>query len=262
MPLRRRTALFSYAVSGVLHAGLVAGLVLSHVPSVKLPAEPVRTAVRPAADEPESFARPVEPAGDAASKDRSGVLPGEDVLAEADPEDASLAEFTRQRLQQAREQMADHTPAEQTRQLEELARRLDNVSSAESLEQLTETIAPWIGGDSRRATEPAEVADEEPFDPSTAQVSDVLKEQTGESVQYVAVLVDAAGRSIRTPLDEADGEALYDVFQLMKKFPLLETVYRKTVMGLLDQLIEEQQNAAASPQSDDDAEPQQQQQQD
>ena len=138
--------------------------------------------------------------------------------------------------------------------------RLSNVSSEESVTQLAESIAPWIGGSSSRATRPDDAADPSvPFDVSTAQISDVLKQEEGGDVQYVAVMVDAAGRTQQTPLDAADGESLYDVFQLMKKFPLLKTVYRKTVMGLLDRLVEEDRATADdSPPADEPGEAKQQ----
>jgi hypothetical protein len=264
MALCRRSTVLSYSLSGLLHAGVVIGLLLSGMPARwDLSTPPIDTAVRPSTPSgletlPLPDVSADEPDGDA---DRP-ALEGKDALAQVDPAEGGMAEFTRQQLQQARERAAESSAAEQTLELEELARRLGNVSSEQSVEQLTDTLAPWLGIDAARATAPAEKSDDAPFDPDTAQVSDVLRHENGGAVQYVAVLVDAAGRTLETPLEQADGEALYDVFQLMKKFPLLEMVYRKTVMGLLDQIIEDQPTPAASPQPDRKTNPEQEQQQD
>lgn len=243
MAFCRRSTILSYSLSGLLHAVLVVGLLLSAMPvRWDVSTAPIDTAVRPS--EPENLPLAEVSADEPDDGAASSTLEGRDALAQVDPADGGLAEFTRQQLQQARERITDRPAAEQTLELEVLARRLGNVSSEQSVEQLTDTLAPWLGIDGARATAPAGKTDDAPFDPDTAQVSDVLKHENGGAVQYVAVLVDAAGRTLETPLEQADGEALYDVFQLMKKFPLLETVYRKTVMALLDRLIEEQQSAA------------------
>lgn len=264
MALCRRSTVLSYSLSGLLHAGVVIGLLLSGMPARwDVSTAPIDTAVRPSApSEPVDLSLPEVSADEPDSDGARPTFEGRDALAEVDSAEGGLAEFTRQQLQQAREQAADRSADQQTRELEELARRLGNVSSEQSVEQLTDTLAPWLGIDASRATAPAEKTDDSPFDPDTAQVSDVLKHETGGAVRYVAVLVDASGRTLETPLDNADGEALYDVFQLMKKFPLLETVYRKTVMGLLDQIIENQPIPAASPQPDRKTDPEQEQQQD
>ena len=56
--------------------------------------------------------------------------------------------------------------------------------------------------------------------------------------RYVAVLLDAEGRQMDQELETEDGEKLYRTFQLIKKNPLLEKVYRQVVMGLLDKLTQ------------------------
>jgi hypothetical protein len=264
MALRRRSIVLSYSLSGLLHAGLAIGLLLAGIPALwGVSTAPIDTAVRTSSPSSTETLPLSELSADESDGDTDRpTLEGKDALAQVNPTEGGLAEFTRQQLQRARERLADRPVDEQTRELEALARRLSNVSSGQSVEQLSDALAPWLGVDQSRATEPAEAQDEEPFDPETAQVSDVLKQQTGESVQYVAVLVDAKGRTLETPLDEADGEALYDVFVLMRKFPLLEAVYRKTVMGLLDKLIEEQPPEDPSQPSGNESDPQQNEQQD
>jgi molybdopterin converting factor small subunit len=264
MALCRRSTVLSYSLSGLLHAGLVIGLLLWGMPARRdVTTAPIDTVVRPSTpSRPETLPLPELPAHDSDSDADRPTLEGKDALAQVDSTANGLAEFTRQQLQRARERIADRPSAQQTDELEALARRLGNVSSEQSVEQLTTTLAPWLGIEGTRATEPAAEEIGAPFDPDTAQVSDVLKHEDNGTVQYFAVLVDAAGRSLETPLDKADGEALYDVFQLMKKFPLLETVYRKTVMGLLDQIIDDQPEPAASPQPDGETDSEQEQQQD
>ncbi len=150
-----------------------------------------------------------------------------------------LAEFARKRFEQARRQAEDAAPEQQLDDLESLARRLERVSNEQSVQELTGTLSGWLGADERAAPAGDANRDGTEFDVGTAQISDVKQVSTDDGVTYVAVLVDARGNSIETPLDEADGPQLYKTFQLIKRFPLLESVYRKAVMGLLDKLAAE-----------------------
>jgi hypothetical protein len=105
---------------------------------------------------------------------------------------------------------------------------------------VAEAIAPWLGN-SARATEPVPTTDDAlPFDAATAQFYEVHRSGEEGAYQYVALMLDAAGQTREVPLEPADGEELYDLFQLMEKFPLLETVYRKAALGLLDTLMVEE----------------------
>ena len=50
-------------------------------------------------------------------------------------------------------------------------------------------------------------------------------------------MLDAHGRTLETPLDAAEGERLFGIFELIKSNPLLERVYRGVVLSLLDKLM-------------------------
>ena len=91
---------------------------------------------------------------------------------------------------------------------------------------------------SKRATEARTPAEKKPFDPTTAQFDDVLK-QTDESGNtiYVAILIDAHGTAVEMDMDEASGAQMYRTMKLIKSNPLLERIYRQMVMGIVDQLL-------------------------
>jgi hypothetical protein len=143
-------------------------------------------------------------------------------------------------------------------ELERLGRQLNELSTPASLTEVTNLLGTWLGTGPRAVTPPsgppppsAEGAppiglnDEEPeFDHTTAQIQDVSRHETPEGTVHVALLVNAAGQSLETPLDEPFGQQMFDTFQLMKRFPLLGTIYRETVMSLLDQMLAAQDAAA------------------
>jgi hypothetical protein len=170
-----------------------------------------------------------------------------------------LGEFARKRLEQARGETQQKSSAEQLADLESLGRQLGSVSSEASVREVTGTLAQWLGT-SDRATQPAMTAETGgEFDVDTAQVSDVKQVETDGVITYVAVLVDAQGNALETPLNKTDGPQLFQTFQLMKRFPLLETVYRGAVMGLLDKLVAAPSDTVASerqPESKSDAQQQ------
>lgn len=154
-----------------------------------------------------------------------------------DASDLHLAEFARRRLEHARTQADQQSFDEKRTDLKTLGRRLQQVSSQESVAELNETLSGWLGTN-ERATEPngSHEAELQPFDSTTAQISDVKRVGTDEHPHYIAVLVDAHGNSTEVELEDAEGVQLYETFQIIKRFPLLEQVYRGTVMGLLDKL--------------------------
>jgi hypothetical protein len=122
--------------------------------------------------------------------------------------------------------------------LEELSDQLTIVSTEESVDQVTAALKGWFGT-SERATRPADEPVAGEFDFSTAQLHDVLRDDSVGEARYTAVLLDAAGRTVKSELTAAEGESIYRVMQLMKDNPLLERVYRGIVLSLLDKLIGE-----------------------
>ena len=122
-------------------------------------------------------------------------------------------------------------------ELEKNLKRLDRVSDAESVEQVTTTIADTLGLDTQTYQRKPTVA-EGPFDPSTAQIEDVTRTKSDDGTWvYESVLVDAEGRRQNVPMSESDGETTYEAFQQMKRFPMAEGIYRSVVMPLIQKTI-------------------------
>ena len=79
----------------------------------------------------------------------------------------------------------------------------------------------------------------EDFDADTAQIDDCERTQNEDGTfRYTATLVDAKGNSIRVEMDQKEGERTYQTMQMIRSNPLMEMIYRRTVMPLLDQKTE------------------------
>jgi hypothetical protein len=132
------------------------------------------------------------------------------------------------------------------RRLAQLGQQLENISSAESVDAAAGRLANLLGT-GRRATQPAAEPVSGDFDLDSAQLHDVKRtENASGGYDYVAVLLDSAGRTMESSLTEIEGAQLYGTFEIMKANPLLERVYRGVVMALLDKLT--RPGAAAAPQ--------------
>ena len=129
---------------------------------------------------------------------------------------------------------------DQRERLAALGGELEQISSAESVDAISRRLSGLFGTASR-ATQPAAEPVPGEFDYDTAQLHDVKRtERADGGYDYVAVLLDAAGRTMESALAEAEGEQLYKTFQLIKANPLLERVYRGVVMSLFDKLMRQQ----------------------
>ncbi len=251
--LPKRPVVTGYLVSAALHIGLVGLTILLTVPSwPELDASPltVRTIVsdRPVTDQGEHLLGTVDGLPSPPEVEEQAPSPN-DLAVERAPsaDDPGLADFARRRLEHATREAEEQSTAEQRADLETLGKRLQNVASEESVAELSGTLSKWLGVDERvNESQPDAEKEAVPFDASSAQISDVKKLETDAGVIYVAVLVDAAGQSSEAELDEIDGPQLYETFQLIKRFPLMEMVYRRTVMGLLDKLARESAPPAES----------------
>ncbi|MFO0868637.1 MAG: hypothetical protein U0935_06770 [Pirellulales bacterium] len=165
------------------------------------------------------------------------------------PTDALLnpAAIVQRRVDRAIRDAQELNSDQQFAQLEQLSDQLRDTSSSESLDQLTGQLQRLLGT-APRATAPAAEPVEGPFDSETAQVHDVRRVESDDgSVRYVAILVDAAGRSSEVELDEETGAQLARTFELIKSNPLLEKVYRGVVMALMDKLLRPMDNAEIPP---------------
>ena len=255
MTSRPRDVAISFVSSGLLHVGAVAGVLVWYVSLLERPDwSSIDTAVSQSSSDVDW--------DDAAGReittdvDESPAIAavGSDVLAVVDPAGTSIAALARQKLKQESAEVAEKTVAERMTELETLGRQLNSVSSQESITEMTEAIAPWLGS-AARATEPApETEDAPPFDIDTSQIYDVRRSGEEGAYQYTALLLDAAGQTREIVYEQADGEEFYKRFQLMKKFPLMETVYRKTVLGLFDtMMIEERAESFSAPESSEES---------
>lgn len=158
----------------------------------------------------------------------------------------ALQELIEQEFQDRLRQSRLEPVARQSERLEELADRLQSVSSATGVQEMTGAILGSLGAAPRPAVAPLE---ESPgaFDHLTAQIDDVLKSMTDEGIMtYEAVLIDGAGRALRIELEPPEGEQLFRIFEAMRQFPLLRQVYRELAMPLLDRMLETHSAAGAT----------------
>lgn len=121
--------------------------------------------------------------------------------------------------------------------LSQLSRDLRRNSRPQSIDEMAE----FLGGlTSKRVANPVDDSDSRSFEVKTAQLHDVLKsEGTDGQAQYTAVMIDAHGVLRSVDMDAETGKQLYRTMQLIRSNPLLEQVYRKIVMGILDQVLKD-----------------------
>lgn len=147
-------------------------------------------------------------------------------------------EQIRSSIESQLEQVAAVPPEKKLKELDKNLKRLEQVSDTESVERVTQTIAESIGIDSNQFAEKPEPVDGE-FDHKTAQIEDVIRTKNDDGDwQYEAVMVDADGHKLKTPLTETEGETVYDAFEKMKKYPIADGIYRQIVMPMLQKILE------------------------
>jgi hypothetical protein len=162
-----------------------------------------------------------------------------DILDGNRPLDASAA-ASEWVLAQMRDEIARAerlSQGEQLARLQSLTGQLNRIASEDSVDAVTGRLAGLLGTEDR-AQQPAAQPVAGEFDFGTAQVHDVKRSepQPGQ-FEYVAILLDAQGRTMETPLSPAEGEQLYQVMELVKANPLLGRIYRGLVMSLLDKVM-------------------------
>jgi len=124
-------------------------------------------------------------------------------------------------------------------ELEKNLRRLEQVATPASTDQVSSTIASTLGFDSDvYQPKPQNEIPGGELDVSTAQLQDVTRQRdaSGQWV-YESVLVDAAGRTMRVPMSVDEGETAYATFEQMKKFPMAAGIYRSVVMPMLQKMV-------------------------
>jgi hypothetical protein len=169
---------------------------------------------------------------------------------QSDEVDSIAAQWVAARVAQEIAAAERTSPEDQFRRLEQLTGTLNDVATEESVKEATARLAQLLNA-KPRATEPAAEPPPGEFDIDTAQLYDVKRTDNGRGgFSYVAILLDAEGRTLDSELTEAEGEQLFRTFELMKANPLLARVYRGVVMSLLDKLLRPQsagQTPAARP---------------
>ncbi|MDO4575918.1 MAG: hypothetical protein Q4D98_11970 [Planctomycetia bacterium] len=142
-------------------------------------------------------------------------------------------------LEKVAEKAQNQSHEENLAELAQQGKQLKKFATEESVEKVAEQIHQWYGLE-ERASEPEFLPPEGPFDFDTAQIHDVARatDENGK-YRYTAILCDAQGRSMRVELPPDQGKPLYQTMQMIQQNPLMETLYRSTVMPMLDKMLRE-----------------------
>lgn len=147
-----------------------------------------------------------------------------------------VSSFVRRRIDQSIEQGKSQSQEENLEQLSKLGRRLSSSSNPENVDAIASFLSGVVGD---RATEPNPEMQQQPFDVDTAQIHQVRRERddaAGE-YRYLAIMIDRKGTTMELELDRESGKQLDKTMKLIESNPLLERVYRKILMGILDQAL-------------------------
>ncbi|MEO1525836.1 MAG: hypothetical protein AAFX06_10390 [Planctomycetota bacterium] len=173
--------------------------------------------------------------------DRAAPQPPK-AISEIAAESADVSDEQVERSLESQIDSASKLPDEQKlSELEKNLQRLESIADTESVQQVSEKIAGSLGLDVDQYADKAAPSDGQ-FNIDTSQLSDVkrIKNEKG-GWSYESVMRDADGREMTVPLTEAEGESLYQTFQLMKQYPMAEGIYRSVVMPMMQKILEAQQ---------------------
>jgi hypothetical protein len=228
-----RYRVFGLVVSFILHAGCVAGLlVVSFRPAwfdgwQSRQQRSIRVTMIEAPT----------------TEDRQPETPAVRIV--SSPSEVTVG-MVRQRIDEIAERESTASDEETFQRLDELTKRLDATSSAESVDAMAGAMTSLLGT-APRATKPVEGPVTGEFDTQTAQFHDIRRVLTEDGgFQYLTVLLDAEGRTIEVPVDAATGERVYLTLERIKSNPLLEQIYRQIVMPLIDQMLAEASDTVAA----------------
>jgi hypothetical protein len=141
------------------------------------------------------------------------------------------------RIEEAADQARQRSDQENLERLKRLGEGLNDVSSDASIDRMAGALHRMLGT-KRRADQPAAEPVGGGFDFDTAQFHDVRREVTDEGTwRYWTTLIDARGRLFEVEMSAEEGPRVYETMQRIKQNPLLERVYRKIAMPLLDQML-------------------------
>lgn len=225
----------------LIHASLIVCIAMSGLlVVVPVPAPSVSTQVGPIVVGGTFTTHPGLKIADVATE--TGFSPTE-LSEEVNETTPQLSQLIRDQLdaQLQKSQAAD--PVELQKQLERAGQRLEAVSSTQGVADVGTTLSKTLGLGERNQPVGDTVVEGE-FDHATGQIDDVRLVEVDGKQTYIALMVDAQGRRLEVELDEADGQQLYETFQMMKRFPFMESVYRGIVMGLMDKMLAEETRAS------------------
>lgn len=216
----RRAWVCSWWLSVLLHSMVASGLILLWLNQVELPKSVVQESLQI----------------DGGFSQRPIAEP-EELLIEtpSDPVERSrLLRDIRRQMEEARKR-GDQDNFDR---LKQLSADLGRNSTTKTVDEMADFFGGVVGN---RATEPDLKKANLEFDVSTAQMHDIHKSTDEQgSVRYILVMVDAQGVAREVEIDSQNGQQLYKTMQLIKSNPLLEKVYRKILMGILDQVLKDQ----------------------
>ena len=177
--------------------------------------------------------------------------PANDDPVEMAPQPAEVSDREIERSIESQIESAERlTDERKLSELEKNLKRLESVADAGSVQEVTTRIAGTLGLDAEQYAEKPSPA-EGRFEIDTSQLSDVERTKTESGGwKYVSVMVDAEGREMRVPLTPAEGEQLYETFELMKRYPMADGIYRSVVMPMMQKVLEAQQMEFDLPEMD------------
>jgi hypothetical protein len=229
---------YALSASLVLHTGLLSVLVADAAWPFLFRSPPAMTASNLVVLEARTGPRSAE--SDDTNAAAEVKAPAENSLAEAEagrPPEQVFGDRVAASLEKAAAAAQTKSTEENQQQLEELTGKLGRISSEKSVDEMAGKFRQWFGTQ-QRAERPAQQPVAGEFDYLTAQLHDVRREPLPDAgYVYIAILVDAAGRRVESRMDEGEGESAYKTMQLVKSNPLAELVYRRIVMGFLDNVI-------------------------
>ncbi len=137
-------------------------------------------------------------------------------------------------IQREMERVAEVAPEEAMSDLVGKKRRLEKMGT-EKVEEISDFIGKKMNLESTRETEVRQTVTPDKFDADTAQIADCRREETEDGkFRYMAQLVDAQGNAMEVELHGAEAEQTWRTMKMVKSSPLMEALYRGSVMPLLD----------------------------
>lgn len=148
---------------------------------------------------------------------------------------ASAGSFVEQQIERSIDSSRQRSDVENLDRLARLSRELRSTTRRESVDEMSNFLGGLI---QPRAEQPVADTASRPFDVDTAQLHDVKRETVDSGgKRYIAVMIDAEGVTKEVELDVENGEQLYRTMKLIRSNPLMEHIYRKIVMGILDNML-------------------------